>query len=61
MKNTLVAAALLLATLGSAHLASAQHSSAPHAAVAASGVVQPTSASPDDLGWGGGTPAATAS
>jgi hypothetical protein len=51
MKNTLVAAALMLATLGSVQLATAQNSTATHAATA-SAVGHLTTVSPSDLGWG---------
>jgi len=50
MKNTLAAAALVLAALGFGHLASGQQTTpAAHTSVTAS------TAQPNDLGWGTGT------
>jgi len=49
MKNTLAAAALVLAALGFGQLASGQHHAAAHTSVQASTVT------PNDLGWGGAT------
>jgi hypothetical protein len=59
MKNTLVAAALMLATLGCGQLATAQNSTATHATIAAAPSAHLTTVSPADLGWGG-APAPTA-
>ncbi len=48
MKNALVAAALLLAMLGSAHEVTAANT-----AIAASSPAHLTTVNPADLGWGG--------
>ncbi len=49
MKNTLAAAALILAALGFGQLAPGQHHAVAHISVQASTIT------PNDLGWGGGT------
>ena len=50
MKNTLAAAALILAALGFGQLASGQHHPAARVSAEASII------GPNDLGWGGGAP-----